>query len=936
MADRTVSVTLLAKVSGFVQGMRTASKSAGDFGDKITGGVMKHRQSLNDLAAGTGLLGAAMVGAAGFAVKAFADFDKAMSSVRAATHASAADMDLLREAALEAGARTVFSATEAAGAIEALGKAGIGTEDILSGGLNGALDLAAAGELAVGEAAEIAATAITQFNLKGKDLPHVADLLAAAAGKAQGEVRDMGLALSYVGPVAAAMGVSIEETAGSIAFLSSQGILGEKAGTALRGILTGLTSPSAKASELMKELGINMYNANGNFVGMAGLAGQLQEKLSGLTDAQRNAALGVLFGNEQITAARILYKGGAGAIQEWTNNVNDSGYAAETAAMKLDNLSGDIEAFMGSLETALIGVGEGADGPLRDLVQSATDAVNAFSELPDATKSALLGLVGGGGLVLLGVAGLAKLAVGISETKSALSDLGLTGKRAAGMLKFAGVVGVMLALGQAASEVGEHFAGMNQDVTDVANSMEGFATTGQFVGEAAKIVENDLNGLDLALKQLGNPSGLQQFENFGDKYLYPLRGNLDLSRITVEKLDQSLMELANSGGAADAAAAFEEITRRAEEQGVPLERLRELFPEYTASMRSASGAQEEAAASAGELAEGAAQVDEALSPAEQALEDMDAQAKNLIDSLELLNTTMGVQDAQSNYEQAIDDVTARLAEYKKEVKEGEAGTKGMKGAMDLGAQAGRDNAEVLRGLWKNTSDYATETLRVTGNQKAANSILAAGRGQLVTMATQFGLTKAQAEKYVTEVLGIPKGASTLITQPGMPKAKTDADALANKVKNVPNKKNISVGTPGISGATARIQDVADAARGIPRNITVSVGVSVSGANKLQDLRRASGGPVWPNETFLVGENGPELFSPDSRGMITSAPKTAQMFQKMSTTNIIGSGPAQESGGVFEGTLVLDSGQLMGTIRGVISQTNKETKRAVMAGAGRNR
>src|SRR5690625_322039 len=157
MADRSVAVKLAANVTGFVSGIRTAQKAAEDFATKGLDKIGKHEQSIRTLTTGVGALGLAMVGFAGLAVKRFADFDEAMSSVQASTMESAENMALLREAALEAGARTVYSATEAAGAIEELAKAGISTADILGGGLDGALDLAAAGPLGVAAAAELAA-----------------------------------------------------------------------------------------------------------------------------------------------------------------------------------------------------------------------------------------------------------------------------------------------------------------------------------------------------------------------------------------------------------------------------------------------------------------------------------------------------------------------------------------------------------------------------------------------------------------------------------------------------------------------------------------------------------------------------------------------------------------------------------------------------------
>src|SRR5690606_2403996 len=126
-------------------------------------------------------------------------------------------------------------------------------------------------------------------------------------------------------------------------------------------------------------------------------AGNLQSALADLTPEQRNAAMATIFGSDAVRAAAILYDEGEQGIRDWIAAVDDQGFAAETAATRMNNLKGDWEEFTGSLETALIGMGEGADGPLRDLVQGATDVVNAFNELPDGAKTALLAIIGGGG-----------------------------------------------------------------------------------------------------------------------------------------------------------------------------------------------------------------------------------------------------------------------------------------------------------------------------------------------------------------------------------------------------------------------------------------------------------------------------------------------------------------------------------------------------------
>src|SRR5206468_10368787 len=184
------------------------------------------------------------------------EFEKAMSAVQAATGATASTMGDLRAAAIKAGADTMYSATEAAQGITEMAKAGVSAKDIMGGGLTGVLSLAAAGQLEVADAAGIASTAMTQFRLSGAQLPHVADLLAAGAGKAMGSVDDLGQALNQAGLVASSAGLNIEETTGTLAAFASAGLVGSDAGTSMKTMLQALQAPSSKAAQVMSDLGI--------------------------------------------------------------------------------------------------------------------------------------------------------------------------------------------------------------------------------------------------------------------------------------------------------------------------------------------------------------------------------------------------------------------------------------------------------------------------------------------------------------------------------------------------------------------------------------------------------------------------------------------------------------------------------------------------------
>ena len=415
--NQNIVIRLMADSTDYTAKMQAASASATQLSTALERPMSKGERFSamgQKVALGVGALSAA-VGVA--AVKAFMDFDASMSAVEANTGASADTMGRLRDAALEAGARTVYSATESADAINELAKAGVSTTDILQGGLDGALDLAASGQVGVADAAELTASALNEFGLQGNQASHVADLLAAGANTAQGGVSDMGEALKMVGTTASQLGMSIEDTTGAITMMASQGIVGSDAGTQLRSALIGLTSASGPAKAEMQQLGISMYDNQGNFVGLANFAGQLKEKLSALTPEQRANAMGVLFSNAAMSVGNTLYEQGAEGVDKFTKQVNQQGFAAKQASALTDNLKGDVEQFGGAVETSLIKIGSGANGPIRSVLQSVTRLVTAFGDLPAPVQQTvvMLGLAAGASV------GLHKVFGQTAQSTSALS-----------------------------------------------------------------------------------------------------------------------------------------------------------------------------------------------------------------------------------------------------------------------------------------------------------------------------------------------------------------------------------------------------------------------------------------------------------------------------------------------------------------------------------
>lgn len=384
--NKNIVIRLMADTASYEAAMTRAGSTA----KTVASGMEDTGRKSALIASGMTAAGLAVAAFGVAAVKMAADFDQKMSTVQANTGATSAQLDQLRAAAIEAGASTVYSASDSADAINDLGKAGMSVTDILSGGLTGALNLAASDGMAVGDAAEYMANALSMFHLSGSQASQVADTLAAGAGKAVGNVSDFGEALNNCGAQANSFGMSIQETTGVLSLFAQNGTIGAEAGTQLNSMLMKLAAPSTEASNTMKELGISAYDAQGHFVGMAKFAGQLQKAEKNLTDEQRNQANATIFGSYAIKAANYLYEAGESGVNKWTKAVSESGYAAEQAAAKNNNLKGDLENLGGSMESLMISVGEGAQGPLRKMVQGLDTLVDSFAGLPSGVQQTLV------------------------------------------------------------------------------------------------------------------------------------------------------------------------------------------------------------------------------------------------------------------------------------------------------------------------------------------------------------------------------------------------------------------------------------------------------------------------------------------------------------------------------------------------------------------
>ena len=357
-------------------------------------------------------IGTGIAAGLGMAVKSAADFDQSMANVYSVMAPDEVNQfsGSLKDLAITMGADTKYSATEAAQGIEELLKAGVSVTDIMNGGLKGALSLATAGELSLGDAAEIASTALNAFKNDNLSVQQAADILAGAANASATSVSELKFGLSSVSAVASSVGWSFKDTTTALALFAQSGLKGQDAGTSLKTMLMNLQPTTDKARDAMKQLGIitadgsnKFVDAQGHFKSLAEISDVLQDSMSGLTDAQRLQYMQTMFGSDAIRAANILFKEGAKGANDMATAMGKVG-ADDVAAKKMDTLKGALEQLNGAFETAKISIGNALIPVVKVVAGALQSMIDGFNKMSPSMQSfiAIAGLVAAAVLLISG------------------------------------------------------------------------------------------------------------------------------------------------------------------------------------------------------------------------------------------------------------------------------------------------------------------------------------------------------------------------------------------------------------------------------------------------------------------------------------------------------------------------------------------------------
>ena len=392
--------------SGYEQGLKAASGMASSIGSGI-GTAMK---------VGVAAVSAATTALGGFvaaSVNTGKEFDASMSQV-AATMAEKADamveyngqtmsaFDALRDYAQEMGRTTVFSATQAADALNYMALAGYNAEQSMAM-LPNVLNLAAAGNMDLAKASDMVTDASTAFGLSveenGPRITQMVDEMAKAASTGNTSVEQLGDAFLTVGGLAAELNGGlvtledgttasvdgIQELEIALTGMANAGIKGSEAGTHMRNMLLKLSSPTSDGAQALEAMGVSVFDLEGNMRSLKDVFGDLSGAMSTMTQEEKIQTISDLFNTRDLASAEALLNA---VGQDWDKIgeaiVNADGAAEQMAGRQMDNLAGDVKMFKSALEGAQIAISDMATGPLREFVQLGTeglsDVTSAFKE----------------------------------------------------------------------------------------------------------------------------------------------------------------------------------------------------------------------------------------------------------------------------------------------------------------------------------------------------------------------------------------------------------------------------------------------------------------------------------------------------------------------------------------------------------------------------
>ena len=429
-------VSIIGDVSHIKKAFDEVSSQAGQMGKKFqeTGKQMTSAGKTLSTYVTAPILG---LGAVAFHTA--SSFDDSMRKVKAISQATGEEFKQMTDLARELGRSTRFSASEAAEGMQYLAMAGFSTSEVMES-IDDMLSLAAAGAIDLGIAADIASNVLTGFNLQASEAGRVADVLAKASASSNTDIIQLGQAMSYVAPLASAMGISMEETAAIIGKMSDAGVQGSRAGTALRGALTRLADPTSEIAGVLEKYQLTLADVDPTTQSFTDIIGTLSKVGLSTADAMS------LFGQEAGPGMVALLSVGSNAIHNQTKLLeNSAGAAAKMAEEMEGGPGGAIRELKSALQDVMITFGDVVAEGLIPLVSAFTEVLNLVSDISKPILKVIVAVAAIAYVIgpVLIIAGSAIGAIGTITTF--LGGAGLAGALSSVAAIITGPVGIAIA-----------------------------------------------------------------------------------------------------------------------------------------------------------------------------------------------------------------------------------------------------------------------------------------------------------------------------------------------------------------------------------------------------------------------------------------------------------------------------------------------------------
>lgn len=434
------------------------AKKVGEVGDKISNAGKKMTKGITLPVAGIGTA----------AVKLAASFESSMSQVQA-TMGITSDavsevngetvntMDALNDLARKMGSETAFSASECAEALNYLALAGYDTQQ-MSDTLPTVLNLAAAGNIDLASASDMVTDAMSALGMEVNESGMMVDQMAKTASSTNTSVAQLGEGILTIGATAKSIKGGTAELNTALGILANNGIKASEGGTHLRNVILSLQNPTEKAGYALEDLGVSVYDSEGNMRSLNDILGDLNAGMSEMTAEEKDNIISKIFNKTDLAAVNALLANTGSTWEDLQQAITDSGGAAEQMAdTQLDNLSGQLTILKSSTEELGISLGEMLLPYIKNIVEGIKWVVDKVNSLDEGTKKvivtiALVMAVLGPALIIIGkistgigamITLYTKLAPILSGVKSAMAGVNMTMSVNPVLLVVAGIVALI-------------------------------------------------------------------------------------------------------------------------------------------------------------------------------------------------------------------------------------------------------------------------------------------------------------------------------------------------------------------------------------------------------------------------------------------------------------------------------------------------------------